>query len=85
MEKNRKFDPQQVLGDKITKFSRRELCAFGSRLCAQIREDAGPGNYRGGVYPENISLDEEGNVAIGPAKSADWEGQEAEFVAPELF
>ena len=85
MEKNRKFDPQQVLGDKITKFSRRELCAFGSRLCAQIREDAGPGNYRGGVYPENISLDEEGNIAIGPAKAGDWEGQEAEFIAPELF
>ena len=85
MEENRKFDPQQVLGDKITKFSRRELCAFGSKLCAQILEDAGPGNYRGGVYPENISRDEEGNIAIGPAKSGDWEGQEAEFIAPELF
>lgn len=85
MEKKSKFDPQQVLGDKITQFSRRELCAFGSKLCAQILEDAGPGNYRGGVYPENISLDEEGNIAIGPAKTGDWEGQEAEFIAPELF
>ena len=85
MEKKSKFDPQQVLGDKITQFSRRELCAFGSKLCAQILEDAGPGNYRGGVFPENISLDEEGNIAIGPAKTGDWEGQEAEFIAPELF
>lgn len=85
MEKKTQFDPQQVLGNKITKFSRRELCAFGSKLCAQIREDAGPGNYRGGVFPENISLDEEGNIAIGPAKTGDWEGQEAEFIAPELF
>lgn len=85
MEKKSKFDPQQALGDKITKFSRRELCAFGSKLCAQILEDVGPGNYRGGVYPENISRDEEGNIAIGPAKSGDWEGQEAEFIAPELF
>lgn len=85
MEKKSKFDPQQVLGDKITQFSRRELCAFGSKLCAQILEDAGPGNYRGGVYPENISLDEERNIAIGPAKTGDWEGQEAEFIAPELF
>ena len=85
MEKKSKFDPQQVLGDKITQFSRRELCAFGARLCAQILEDAGPGNYRGGVFPENISLDEEGNIAIGPAKTGDWEGQEAEFIAPELF
>lgn len=85
MEKKSKFDPQQALGDKITKFSRRELCAFGSKLCAQILEDAGPGNYRGGVYPENISRDEEGNIAIGPAKTGDWEGQEAEFIAPELF
>ena len=58
MEKKSKFDPQQALGDKITKFSRRELCAFGSKLCAQILEDAGPGNYRGGVYPENISRDD---------------------------
>ena len=85
MEKKSKFDPQQVLGDKITQFSRRELCAFGARLCAQILEDAGPGNYRGGVFPENIGLDEEGNIAIGPAKTGDWEGQEAEFIAPELF
>lgn len=85
MEKKSKFDPQQALGDKITQFSRRELCTFGSKLCAQILEDAGPGNYRGGVFPENISLDEEGNIAIGPAKTGDWEGQEAEFIAPELF
>ena len=85
MEKKIQFDPQQALGDKITQFSRRELCTFGSKLCAQILEDAGPGNYRGGVFPENISLDEEGNIAIGPAKTGDWEGQEAEFIAPELF
>ena len=85
MDKNTKFDPQQALGDKITQFSRRELCTFGSKLCAQILEDAGPGNYRGGVFPENIGLDEEGNIAIGPAKTGDWEGQEAEFIAPELF
>ena len=85
MDKNTKVDPQQVLGDKITQFNRRELCTFGSKLCAQILEDAGPGNYRGGVFPENISLDAEGNIAIGPAKTGDWEGQEAEFIAPELF
>ena len=85
MDKNTKFDPQQVLGDKITQFNRRELCTFGSKLCAQILEDAGPGNYRGGVFPENISLDAEGNIAIGPAKTGNWEGQEAEFIAPELF
>ena len=85
MEENRKFDPQQVLGDKITKFSRRELCAFGSRLCAQIREDAGPGNYRGGVFPENISMDGEGNIAVGPGKREGWNGQETNFIAPELF
>ena len=85
MEKKIQFDPQQALGDKITQFSRRELCTFGSKLCAQILEDAGPGNYRGGVFPENISLDAEGNIAIGPAKTGNWEGQEAEFIAPELF
>ncbi len=85
MERNIKFDPQQALGDKITKFSRKELCEFGSALCRQIRQDAGAGNYRGGVYPENISLDEEGNIAIGSAKSEGWEGREADFIAPELF
>ena len=36
MEKKIQFDPQQALGDKITQFSRRELCTFGSKLCAQI-------------------------------------------------
>ena len=85
MEKDTQFDPRQVLGDKITKFSRRELCEFGSRLCGQIREDTGPGNYRGGVYPGNISLDEDGNLAIGQGKTEGWEGQEADFIAPELF
>ena len=85
MEKKSKFDPQQVLGDKITQFSRRELCAFGARLCAQILEDAGPGNYRGGVFPENISMDGEGNIAVGPGKREGWNGQETNFIAPELF
>ena len=85
MERNTKFDPQQALGDAITKFGRRELCEFGSKLCQRIREDAGPGNYRGGVYPDNISLNEEGSIAIGAAKSEGWEGQEADFIAPELF
>ncbi len=85
MEKKISFDPQQALGDKITKFSRRELCEFGSALCRQIRQDAGAGNYRGGVFPENISMEEEGGIAIGQAKSEGWEGREADFIAPELF
>ena len=80
-----KFDPDRILGKNITQFSRQELCDFIAGLCEVVKADAGPGVYRGGIYPENISIDENGAIAIGPAKQEDWEGQELSFLSPEPY
>lgn len=82
---NTVFDPGKVLGIKIKELSRRELCELACRLCDAVKEDVGAGGYRGGIYPENISLDNEGNVALGKAKSSNWGESELGFLAPELF
>lgn len=79
------FDPEKALGSKILELDRQTLCRLVSKLCAKIREEAGTRDYRGGVYPENICVDEEGNVAIGPASAGDWSGQELQFLPPELY
>ena len=68
---NVKFDRDKVLGNSIACLSRQALCEFASKLCSAIKEDAGSGGYRGGVYPSNISMSENGELAIGPASSAD--------------
>ena len=83
--KDRGFDPGKTLGEAIGKMSRQELCALVSELCDRIRSDVGTNSYRGGIYPENISLNEDGSVAIGPGKIQDWETEELQFIAPELY
>ncbi|MBR1456656.1 MAG: protein kinase [Oscillospiraceae bacterium] len=83
--KKTEFDPDKRLGAGIAKMSRQELCALVSELCGVIRGEAGANGYRGGVYPENISLNEEGLAAIGPGKRQDWEERELQFIAPELY
>ena len=75
--KDRGFDPDKKLGEKIGKMSRQELCALVSELCDRIRSDVGTGNYRGGVYPDNISLNEDGSVAIGPGVRCVFPGHAA--------
>lgn len=79
------FDPGRVLGDEIKNMGRQEICELVSKLCAQINAEAGTRSFRGGVYPNNISVSEDGSVSIGLGKDKDWEGQELEFVAPELY
>lgn len=83
--KDRGFDPEKNLGEGIKHMSRQELCALVSELCAFIRSEVGADGYRGGIFPENISLNADGSVALGGAKMSDWEGQELQFIAPELF
>ena len=79
------FDPAMRLGEKIAQMPRQELYTLVIKLCQAIREEAGSRDYRGGVYPENISLSDDGSVGIGPGRSSGWEGQELQFVAPELY
>lgn len=83
--KKTQFDPKKIIGDGILDFDRQGLCEFIVKLCESVKADAGAGVYRGGVFPENISVDDGGNVAVGAARKEDWDGQELEFLPPELY
>ncbi len=80
-----RFDPARALGSKLAGMSQQGLCEFASKLCGRIEAEVGSKSCRGGIYPENISVDEDGNIGIGPASAGDWSGQELEFLAPELY
>ena len=80
-----KFDPEKAIGEELLKKNRQELCLFVSRLCLQIKAEVGSRTYRGGIFPENICVNDSGEIAIGPARLEKWSGQELEFVAPELY
>ena len=73
------------LGDSIADLDRRELCGLIVRLCDLIQQEVGTGSYRGGLYPENILRGPEGELKLGPAAEEEWNPQEREFLAPELF
>lgn len=79
------FSPDKLLGDKITRMSRQELCELVSKLCVLVSQEVGSRGYRGGIYPQNISREEDGSLALGPARAGDWDGQELDFLAPELY
>lgn len=79
------FDPNRAVGAGLIGFDRQQLCEFTVKLCERVKSDVGAGAYHGGIYPENISIDEDGSVAIGGASKADWTGQELEFLPPELY
>ena len=83
--KKTEFDPNRIVGDSIIGFDRQQLCEFIIKLCERVKADVGAGAYRGGIFPENISLDSDGNLAIGPARKEDWDGQELQFLPPELY
>lgn len=83
--KKTQFDPERIIGNGIVDFDRQGLCEFIIKLCDSVKADVGAGVYRGGVFPDNISVDAQGGVAVGAAKKEDWSGQELEFLAPELY
>ena len=78
------FEPGKNLGEEIKNMSRQELCRLVIELCRVIRGEVG-GAYRGGVYPENLRRDAAGELVIGDGRRSDWEGQELDFIAPELY
>ncbi|MBR6353367.1 MAG: hypothetical protein IKS25_04510 [Oscillospiraceae bacterium] len=79
------FDRENILGRKLTKMDRQELCAFISDLCRTVVAEVGSRGRRGGIYPDNISVDAKGAIALGPAGRSPWDGQELNFVAPEQY
>ena len=54
------FDPERALGLKVTKMDRQELCEFVSALCRKVVAEVGSRGRRGGIYPSNISVDDNG-------------------------
>ena len=56
------FDPAHVLGKRIVGMSQQGVCEFASKLCGCIEAQVGSQSYRGGIFPENISVDDEGNI-----------------------
>lgn len=82
---NMKFHPESAIGKGLLQLDREELLQFVSRLCLHIKAEVGARAYRGGIFPDNICTDGQGHFAIGPAKMEKWNGQELEFVAPELY
>ena len=83
--KRPEFDPEKAIGDGILRYDRQALCEFIIKLCERVKADVGAGAYHGGIFPENISLSDDGTLAIGSAKREDWSGQELEFLPPELY
>ena len=79
------YDPSKALGDKITELDRKSLCELCSALCVQLKARAGFEGYCGGIYPSNISVGDDGNVAIGEGRRKDFSTEEVKFTAPELF
>lgn len=78
------FEPGKNLGEEIKGLTRQELVDLVIELAGVIRAEAGDG-YRGGVYPENLRRDAEGELVIGDGHESNWEGQELDFIAPELY
>ena len=82
---NPSFEPEKALGKKLTEMDRQELCAFISDLCSTVVAEVGSRGRRGGIYPDNISVNDNGEIAVGPAGKGPWQGQELDFIAPEQY
>jgi outer membrane biosynthesis protein TonB len=82
---NTMFDPSYKLGKRIIGMSQQGLCELASKLCATVEAQVGSNSYKGGIFPENISVDDDGNIAVGEASQSNWQGQELEFLPPELY
>ncbi len=79
------FDPEKAISRDLVERSRKELCSLVARICKEIKAQVGNSAFRGGIYPENISEDEEGNLAIGDARKSEWSENELAYVAPEIY
>ena len=79
------FDPENAISNDLVERSRKELCSLVSRICKEIKAQVGNNTFRGGIYPENISEDKNGNLVIGSARKSEWSENELAYVAPEIY
>ncbi len=88
MAENPVFDTENILGDGIFELSRSKLIALAVDLCAIAYKERGENAYRGGIRPDNISINADNGIAIGPAENPNKENcskEELEYMSPELF
>ena len=78
------YEPGKNLGEEIKGMGRQAVFDLVLEVCRVIRSEAGD-RYRGGVYPENLRRDAAGELVIGDGRASDWDGQELDFIAPELY
>ena len=83
--KKYEFQSDNALGARLIGLDRQSLCEFVVKLCEKVKADVGAGAYRGGIYPENISVSDKGEIAIGRVSPNNWQGQELAFLPPELY
>lgn len=81
----REFDPAAALGEQLASMDRQALCELAIGLCRLLEKEGGTESYHGGVYPENIRREETGELAVGPGRLSGWDGQELQFIPPELY
>ena len=75
-----------VLGEGLYRLDRDAMAALAQDLCRLLTER---GAYHGGIRPDNIGCDEQGNVFLGEDVGGDvnreWTPAELEYMAPEVF
>ena len=79
------FEPEYAISKNLIDLGRKELCELVAEIARQIKAESGNKAYHGGVYPENISRNPDGVIAIGPGKKSDWGEQELPYIAPEIY
>lgn len=82
------FDKDKLLGEAFKSMSCAELIELAAKLCDAAFRQRDNNGFCGGIRPDNISVDDEGTVAIGASEtksSKDWSKEELEYLAPELF
>ena len=79
------FEPKYAISNTLIELSRKELCELVAEIARQVKAEVGNKAFRGGIYPENISRNPDGVIAIGPAKKSDWSPQELAYIAPEIY
>ena len=79
------FEPEYALSKNLVELSRKDLCAVVAEICRQIKAESGNKEYHGGIYPENISRNPDGEIGIGPMKKSEWSEQELKYIAPETY
>ena len=86
MSEANKFMEAHAVGERIAELSPEQFISLIDGVCAELEAAALP--FHGGVNAANVSLDEDGNVALGEALTDEdlkFTAYQIEYIAPEVF